>query len=191
MNQSHPQRSPQSGTIPKPLHSLGSHTPFPRPPREGDVNHRSASTASKQRSGEGSINSQERRSALERFSLPKERVSLLQDGAPNAESGRLQEVPIQQLEEVLPLPHSGGSNLPSSSRNPIRTSEEFDPTQDISPIRTLSEDRVHVLLRRGPLFPDDEDDQQDLGPKTEKELASSSPPKPPLANKRGPRSPPQ
>ncbi|KAL0661512.1 hypothetical protein Bca4012_098349 [Brassica carinata] len=111
MNQSHPQRSPQSGTIPKPLHSLGSHTPFPRPPREGDVNHRSASTASKQRSGEGSINSQERRSALERFSLPKERVSLLQDGAPNAESGRLQEVPIQQLEEVLPLPHSGGRQV--------------------------------------------------------------------------------
>ncbi|KAF3525643.1 hypothetical protein F2Q69_00047019 [Brassica cretica] len=179
MNQSHP----QSGTIPKPLHSLGSHTPFPRPPRKGDVNHRSAS---KQRSGEGSINSQERS-----LSLPKERVSLLQDGAPNAESGRLQEVPIQQLEEVLPLPHSGGSNLPSSSRNPIRTSEEFDPTQDRSPIRTLSEDRIHVSLRLGSLFPDDEDDLQDLGPKTEKELASSSPPKPPLANKRGPRSPPQ
>ncbi|KAG2250767.1 hypothetical protein Bca52824_080903 [Brassica carinata] len=164
-------RIPQSGTIPKPMYSLGSHTPSPRPPREGDVNHRSASPASKQKSGE-------------------ERVPLLQDGALNTESGRLQEVPIQQLEEVLPLPQSGGSNLPSSSRNPVRTCGEFDPTQDRSAIRTLSEDRVHVSLILGPLFPDDEDDLQGLGPKTGQELASSSALKPPLANKRGPRSPP-
>lgn len=64
-------RIPQSGTIPKPMYSLGSHTPSPRPPREGDVNHRSASPASKQKSGEGSIPSQERRSALKRLITTK------------------------------------------------------------------------------------------------------------------------
>lgn len=96
--------------------------------------------------------SHERRSALKRLSLPKERVPLLQDGVANAESGRLQEVDNQYLEENLTVHLSGGSNLPSSSRNPENTTrDQYDPSQDRFPIRTLSEDRLHVSLRLGPL----------------------------------------
>lgn len=101
---------------------------------------------------------------------------MLQDGVANVASGRLQEVDIQYEEETLPL--VGGSSVPSISRNPVRNSLDlvggsnaaansqvrtrsseinYIASQDRSPIRTLSEDRVHVSLRLGPLL-DSEDD---------------------------------
>ncbi|KAG2298907.1 hypothetical protein Bca52824_035379 [Brassica carinata] len=66
------------------------------------------------------------------------------------------EVNIQYLEETIPT--GGGSNIPSTSRNPILSSDKkYDASQDRSPIRTLSEDRVHVSLRLGPLFDSEEE----------------------------------
>ncbi|KAF3510112.1 hypothetical protein F2Q69_00005361 [Brassica cretica] len=70
------------------------------------------------------------------------------DGVANAESGRLQEVDIQYLEENLTVHQPGGSNIASSSRKQNRvTPDQYDPSQDRSTIRTLSEDRLHVSLR--------------------------------------------
>lgn len=101
---------------------------------------------------EGSVPSNERRSALDRLSLPHESIPLLQDGVANAESGRLQEVDVQYLEETEPPLQHVERFIPSSSRNPIlQTPEHYAPSQDISPIRSLSEDRLHVSLRLGPL----------------------------------------
>lgn len=162
--------------------SLVSHTPSPRPPREGDLDARTTLQRNRQNSGEGSLHSSGRRSALERISLPQERIPLLQDGAANAESGRLQEVDAQYLNDIRPalrgaiVPSSSRNpeqtvdgddlrkNLPSSSKNLSRGKEgTYDASQDRSPIRTLSEDRVHVSLRLGPLFDSsDKDDSLDL-----------------------------
>ncbi|KAL0858243.1 hypothetical protein Bca101_063397 [Brassica carinata] len=98
--------------------------------------------------------SHERRSALDRLSIPVERIPLLQDGVANAESGRLQEVEIQMLDDIVSPNFPGGTNIPSGSRNPNQTVEEqYDPNQVRSPIRSLSEDRLHVSLRLGPLYP--------------------------------------
>lgn len=134
-------------------HSQMSHTPSPRPQRE-NISSQAGTTDARQKSGNGTP-SAERRSALERLSLPVERVPLLQDGVANTASGRLQEVQIQYLEENLNLLTSGGSNKASTSKTP-RTRTGTSATQggitDRSPIRTLSEDRVHVSLRLGAVF---------------------------------------
>lgn len=147
-----------TGTNSKTSPAQVSHTPSPKPPREGMSLH---TPVSNQSLNGGSLLSQERRSALDRLSLPKERTPLLQDGAPNAESGRLQEVDIQYLEENLTVHLSGGNNVPSSSRHQEKeTPNPYDPGQDRSPIRTLSEDRLHVSLRLGPLREPDEPEEQ-------------------------------
>ncbi|KAL0896575.1 hypothetical protein Bca101_080536 [Brassica carinata] len=153
--------SSQAGTNSKTLPAQSSHTPSPRPQREGMSFH---SPSSNQRTQVSSATSTERRSALARLSLPPERVPLLQDGVANVESGRLQEVDIHYLDENLNLHQSGGSNVPSSSRNPDKAPRtQYDPTQDRSPIRTLSEDRLHVSLRLGPLYvPEEPNESEDL-----------------------------
>lgn len=84
----------QQGGTSKSVHSIASHTPSPRPQREGSCNVNVSTPVLRQTSGGGSVPSQERRSALERLSQPKERVHLLQDGVSNVVSGRLQEVNI-------------------------------------------------------------------------------------------------
>ncbi|KAH0903110.1 hypothetical protein HID58_042613, partial [Brassica napus] len=161
----------------KSAQSLVSHTPSPRPQREGGSSLQALSQTNKHNSGEGSLLSNDRRSALQRLSLPTERVPLLQDGIANAASGRLQEVDIHYLEEILTVQKGssvpstsrnpggsgggavGGTNLPANSRERVGSREiEYNSTQDRSPIRTLSEDRVHVSLRLGPLFDTEEED---------------------------------
>ncbi|KAF3481030.1 hypothetical protein DY000_02064400 [Brassica cretica] len=129
-----------------------SHTPSPRPAREIDILLQRGTPPTNLRPEEGSVPSNERRSALDRLSLPHESIPLLQDGVANAESGRLQEVDIQYLEETEPPLQPVERFIPSSSRNPIlQTPEHYAPSQDRSPIRSLSEDRLHVSLRLGPL----------------------------------------
>ncbi|KAL0643775.1 hypothetical protein Bca4012_042065 [Brassica carinata] len=95
--------------------SLVSHTPSPRPQREGGSSIAVGSPASRLGSGGGSAPSQERRSALNRLSLPNERIPILQDGAANPDSGRLKERDTQAGVEAVPSPRSG--NLPSDPRN--------------------------------------------------------------------------
>lgn len=81
-----------------------------------------------------------------------ERVPLLQDGIANAASDRLQEVNIEYLEDTLPLHRSSGSNIPSSSKAPnMPEVGRFSDAMDRSPIRSLSEDIIHVSLRLGTL----------------------------------------
>ncbi|CAN6929933.1 unnamed protein product, partial [Brassica oleracea var. botrytis] len=85
-----------------------------------------------------------RKSALERLSYSGERVTLLQEGVANVASGRLQEV-------------NGDHNIPSNLKH--QRLPEQNPPQGItdrSPIRTLSEDRIHVSLRLGPVFSPEE-----------------------------------
>ncbi|KAG2301147.1 hypothetical protein Bca52824_029798 [Brassica carinata] len=140
--------------------SQGSHTPSPRPQREGGSS--LLGSGGRQSSGDNNPTSQDRRSALDRLSLPKERVPLLLDGAANADSGRLQEVDIQYLDETMPLHQSGGSNVPSSSKIPAQErAKEYDASQDRSPIRSLSEDRLHVSLRLGPLHISEEEEEEE------------------------------
>ncbi|KAH0915209.1 hypothetical protein HID58_029655, partial [Brassica napus] len=205
--------------ISKSVQSLVSHTPSPRPQREGGSSIQEFSQTRRQISGDGSQLSNERRSALERLSLPAERVPLLHGGVANAESGRLQEVDIQYLEELVPIER--GNSVPSSSRNPGRNSLNlvggtnvsstsrnlgmsnenlYDATQERSPIRTLSEDRVHVSLRLGPLFDSEEEVSLNLpieaskskkgkAPATTKgQAVRSSGPSSPASRKRGPKS---
>ncbi|KAF3601535.1 hypothetical protein F2Q69_00033256 [Brassica cretica] len=147
--------SSQTGTNSKGNQSFYSHTPSPRPPREEQIAQQERTSSTHQRSGDENMPSNERRSALERISQPAERILLLQDGVANSASGRLQEVDIQYLEDTLPLPlhQSGGSNILSSSKLPPQPSTGLcEGILDRSPIRTLSEDRLHVSLRLGPLL---------------------------------------
>ena len=181
----------QRGTPSKSLHSIASHTPSPRPQREGGSLNLTASSEPRQRSGKECAPSQERRSALDRLSLSKERIPLLQDGVANAESGRLQEVEIKLLDDIISPTLHGRSNIPSGSRNPApRVEESYDPNQDRSPIRSLSEDRLHVSLRLGPLAPDTENDM--AFPSLNQAQTTNLPPtKPHTTRKRQVRSPTQ
>ncbi|CAN7082796.1 unnamed protein product, partial [Brassica oleracea var. botrytis] len=64
---------------------------------------------------------------------------------------------IHYIEENLPILQSGANNIPSSSKNPVQGAvPEYNATQDRSPIRSLSDDRLHVSLRLGPLAISDE-----------------------------------
>ncbi|KAF2552607.1 hypothetical protein F2Q68_00038020 [Brassica cretica] len=138
-----------------------SHTPSPRPQREEESLQRAITNRENQNSGNGSARSSERRSAHSRLSLPSPRIPLLQEGVANPKSGRLQEVPIQVLEDNPPLLSSGG--LPSSSRKPSTPNGEArNSFLNRSPIRTLSEDRLHVSLRFGPIADSDPDNTSQL-----------------------------
>ncbi|KAF2613099.1 hypothetical protein F2Q70_00013855 [Brassica cretica] len=89
--------------------------------------------------------------ALGSFSPTK--VPLLHNGVANSESGRLQEVDIQYLEEIFPYQTPEAPSIPSSSRLPPSGERVDAGMLERSPIRTLSEDRAHVSLRLGPLPP--------------------------------------
>lgn len=169
----------------KSLQSSVSHTPSPRPQREGDSLNKTATPASRHDSEKGSAQSQGRRPALERLSLPAERIPL-------AESGRLQEVEIQVLVDIISPIFPGGNDIPSGSRNPNQNLEEqYDPNQDRSPIRSLSEDRLHVSLRLGPLYSGTEEGDVPQGAREAKKYtkpAKSSGTKPTNSRKRSERS---
>lgn len=171
-----PIRGSQATANSKSLQSHASHTPTPtpRPQREGMTLPVTISPVTRQRSDERSIPSQDRRSALERLSLPIERIPLLQDGVANTESGRLQEVDTQYREENQNVNRSGNTNIPSSSRKPTREmTEQYDPMQNRSPIRTLSEDRLHVSLRLGPLYAQDSEDDVIIPQEPKRKVASA------------------
>lgn len=167
-----------------------SHTPSPRPPRE-------AILPIETRTAEGSEKG-ERRSALERISSPTERVPLLVNGIANSDSGRLQEVNIQYFEDTM-SPHLIQSiSRPSSSKNPPAVqSAPRSVAQNVSPIRSLSEDRRHVSLRLGPcLTPSSPLDSLHLvdteilaAPTTSKAAGKRKTTKPSVAKKKPPRSP--
>lgn len=95
----------------------------------------------------------ESRSALERLSGEPDRVPLLHNGVANSDSGRLQEVNIQYLEDALPYQTPPEHMIPSSSKAIVAGNVELQAEGEGSPIRTLSEDRAHVSLRLGPLPP--------------------------------------
>lgn len=96
------------------------------------------------------IESRKRRFALQRISLPSDRIPLLQDGVGNSASGRLQGVSIQDVNENLPTNQSGGSAKTSNSKDPERHDRLVQQwITDRSPIRTLSDDIIHVSLRLG------------------------------------------
>ncbi|KAH0889365.1 hypothetical protein HID58_051794, partial [Brassica napus] len=141
----------KSSTPQRLSHSQATHTPSPRPQREGPSTQLVTPVAN-QRSEDRGNHSSERRSALERLSQPEVRIPLLQDGVANSASGRLQEVDIQYLEDNLNLQTSGGSCRPSGSKHkrPIGEVDQQGFTER-SPIRSLSEDRIHVSLRLGPV----------------------------------------
>ncbi|KAH0892797.1 hypothetical protein HID58_055226, partial [Brassica napus] len=127
----------QTGTNSKTSLAQVSHTPSPRPQREGKLLH---TPTSHQKSNEESLPFQERRSALDKLSLPKKGFL----------SYKMESQTLNQdyLEENLTVHQPGGSNIPSSSRKQNRvTPDQYDPSQDRSTIRTLSEDRLHVSLR--------------------------------------------
>ncbi|KAL0787345.1 hypothetical protein Bca101_003591 [Brassica carinata] len=92
--------------------------------------------------------SEERKSAKEHLSVHISRTSNAKQGESNT-SGRLHDVEVQYLEEVkTPQVQPGAITRPSSLN-------VFDSGRlgsfERSPIRTLSEDRLHVSLRHGPL----------------------------------------
>ena len=130
------------------VQSQVSHTPSPRTQREPMILDRNP--VASPYTPAASNNSGERRSALERLQGAPDRVPLLQNGMANSDSGRLQEVNVQYLEDVLPYQTPPELMRPSSSKaaGGMRAQIELEGH---SPIRTLSEDRAHVSLRLGPL----------------------------------------
>ncbi|KAH0862443.1 hypothetical protein HID58_079654 [Brassica napus] len=122
-----------------------SYTPSPRPVRE--------LMNSPPPDGDDSTAAKTRKYALERLSLPATGNNLLQHGVSitNSESIRLQEVEIHYLEDTFRNQAVDSSSKPSSSRVPA--SERLSLPMPLSsvPIRTLSEDRLHVSLRLGGL----------------------------------------
>ncbi|KAF3527149.1 hypothetical protein F2Q69_00049554 [Brassica cretica] len=87
--------------------------------------------------------SQDRLPVLQRIALPQanERVPLLHNGVANSDSGRLQEVEVQYMEDTFPMHILNTSGNPSSSRPPAK--ERLSLLQ-VSPIRSLSSDRAHL-----------------------------------------------
>lgn len=97
------------------IQSQVSHTPSPRTQRESMILDGNPPLASPQ-TPRVSNNSGERRSALERLSGAPDRVPLLQNGVANSDSGRLQEVNVQYLEDALPYQTPPELMRPSSSK---------------------------------------------------------------------------
>ncbi|CAF1741689.1 unnamed protein product [Brassica oleracea var. botrytis] len=97
------------------IQSQVSHTPSPRTQREPMILDGNPPLASPQ-TPRVSNNSGERRSALERLSGAPDRVPLLQNGVANSDSGRLQEVNVQYLEDALPYQTPPELMRPSSSK---------------------------------------------------------------------------
>ncbi|CAN7068872.1 unnamed protein product, partial [Brassica rapa subsp. trilocularis] len=123
--------------------SQTSKTPSPRPPREQIMITPLAhnEVRAEDRAEVRTDAPQERTSALHRLSGSASRVPLLVNGVANSDSGRLQEVEIQYLEENLNNHLVGSSGKASTSRIPAH--ERLSLPQS-SPIRTLSEDRLLI-----------------------------------------------
>ncbi|WZZ66704.1 hypothetical protein YC2023_078074 [Brassica napus] len=132
-----------------------SHTPPPRPPREPMINNQEVESSLERRSALERISqpvarmllpdgddqniqlaplSQDRLPVLQRIALPQanERVPLLHNGVANSDSGRLQEVEVQYMEDTFPMHILNTSGNPSSSRPPAK--ERLSLLQ-VSPIR--------------------------------------------------------
>ncbi|CAG7902779.1 unnamed protein product, partial [Brassica rapa] len=140
-----------------------SHTPPPNPPREPMIISQEVNSSLERRPAVERLalpvartllpdgddlnfqkepSSQERMSALQRLTPPSNvRVPLLLNGVANSDSGRLQEVEVQYLEDTFPTHILNTSGGPSSSRPPAR--ERLTLPQE-SPIRSLSGDRRHL-----------------------------------------------
>ncbi|CAN7057704.1 unnamed protein product, partial [Brassica rapa subsp. trilocularis] len=69
---------------------------------------------------------------------------------------------MHYLEENLPIFQSGASNIPYSSKNPVQEN-----------LSSLSEDRLHVSLRLGPLAISDEIEDNVAVPTNDKRLKST------------------
>ncbi|KAF3494090.1 hypothetical protein DY000_02054190 [Brassica cretica] len=135
------------------IQSQISHTPSPKPQREPMGTGNNLQINSPRTPGATSVPSGERRSALERISGVPDRVPLLQNGVANSDSGRLQEVDIQYLEDTLPYQTPPDQMRPSTSKAVAPTGIQIHVTAEgTSPIRSLSEDRslappeAHELL---------------------------------------------
>ncbi|CAF2069556.1 unnamed protein product, partial [Brassica napus] len=152
-----------------------SHTPPTRPPREPMIpaagTHSVLSTSRDRRpaweriSPALSLNvSSERRPTIERLSLPIHRDSL-----PLNEDDQIRSDLRQVLENRCIEEQVGDTPLLLGTR----TLGLQDPRTETSPIRTLSEDRLHVSMRIGPL-PVEPDSFDDLGslPKRSGRLAA-------------------
>ncbi|CAN6851370.1 unnamed protein product, partial [Brassica oleracea] len=140
-----------------------SHTPPPNPPREPMIIRQEVNSSLERRpvlerlalpvartllpdgddlNVQKEPSTQERMSALQRLTPPSNaRVPLLLNGVANSDSGRLQEVEVQYLEDTFPTHILNTSGGPSSSRHPAR--ERLTLPQE-SPIRSLSGDRRHL-----------------------------------------------
>lgn len=152
--------------VEKAPHSQISHTPPPRPQREPMTASQEVNSSLERRPALERISqpvartllpdgddltfptehpSQERLSALQRIAPPlsSERVPLLLNGVANSDSGRLQEVEVQYMEDTFPLHILNTSGNPSSSRLPAK--ERLSMPQ-VSPIRSLSADRDHLAV---------------------------------------------
>ncbi|KAH0886912.1 hypothetical protein HID58_063008 [Brassica napus] len=155
--------------VEKSTQSQISHTPPPRPQREAMIGSQEANSSNDRRSALERLAlpsnhplptkdkavmpaeespSTSRVPALLRLEppVPTERTPLLQNGVANSESGRLQEVDIQYMEESFPVHILNSVGVPSSSRLPAR--ERLSLPQ-VSPIRSLSEDRRHFASALG------------------------------------------
>ncbi|CAH2052713.1 unnamed protein product [Thlaspi arvense] len=121
-------------------HSHVSPTPPPKPQRSPTV-------TPHQFSLEEAVNSRDQRPALERMALTfrRDHSPVTREGT--SDSGRLQDVAIQYLEETISA-QSVGMRIPSSSRILLNG---VTAIRNLSPIRTLNEDKLHVSLRLGPL----------------------------------------
>lgn len=102
--------------------------------------------------------SDERIPAKARLSVNTQRISFNGRTESKSTSKRLHDVEIQEFENTLPPPFVDSNTRPSSSK--LLESGRLGPC-DRSPIRTLSEDRVHVSLRLGPIVDAGEEDSGD------------------------------
>ena len=107
-------------------------------------------TNSKEQRVSSNASSQDRLPALKRLSGQGA-------GEPHSNTQRMQEFETQ-LEDSLP-PVSNGIIVTRPSSSNLFDSGRLGPGER-SPIRTLSEDRVHVSLRLGPLLADTEEDTE-------------------------------
>lgn len=130
------------------------------PPREVVIVARRNSINSRLSDPRLDKSSEDRRSAKERLSVQTKRISNIGIDESNSDNRNLQEVEIQQVEAPEP-PHANSAIITRPSSSNIFETGRLAPC-DRSPIRTLSEDRIHVSLRLGPLISDSESGDWEL-----------------------------
>lgn len=96
--------------------------------------------------GSGGPSLADRPPVKQRLSLPSNGKALRTNQGTSTGSSHLQDIEIQYFEEIMEPPRLS-NNRPSGSRPPGTL---HSPMEQISPIRSLSEDRRHVTLRLGP-----------------------------------------